>query len=264
MRLLDNGGWGSAAAMLIDAPSGIADIAEHTWIDDWREHTALPSQYRIVPDTAPHLIASITRTDQGERLTAMLIGVRTHHIDVDASRRLLTVGIRLRPATLPAFGIRHATLLTDTGLALDEVSPRPTTRLRGLAVASDIPGIVDELHAHLRAMFRRPIDARAVPLSQTSLEEHDVAQPLRRALGFSDRGARSWARRTTGMSIRRMQSIRRLHGALLRHRAHPELTWSRIAALSGYADQSHLIRDCHALLGETPSRFVARADSFKI
>jgi AraC-like DNA-binding protein len=263
MRLLDNGGWGSAATVLFDVPPDIADLAEHTWIDDWREHATLPRRYRIVPDTAPHLIANITRTDHGDRLTAMLIGARTRFIDVDASRRLLTVGIRLRPGTLASLGIRHATLLTDTSLALDEASSRPIGGLGQLAFASDTRGIADELQAHLRAMYRRPIDARARHLVDTPLGRTAIAGSLCNALGFSDRGARAWARRTMGMSIRDFQSIRRLHAALLKQRARPGLTWGRIAALSGYSDQSHLIRDCRALLGETPVRFIARADSFK-
>jgi AraC-like DNA-binding protein len=263
MRVLDNGGWGAAQTVIVDGPSTLASLVEHTWIDDWRQHTELPRHYRIVPDTAPHLIASITRTDDGDRLTTMLIGARTHHTDIDASRRVLTVGIRLRPGTLSSLGVRHAALLTDRGLALDEASMRPITRLRKLALACDVLGIADELHAHLRAMFRRPVDARARQWLQAPLGRTSLMHPLSRALGFSDRGARSWARRTTGMSIRQFQSIRRLHGALLEHAAHPEFTWSRVAALSGYADQSHLIRDCRALLGETPVRFTGRADSFK-
>jgi AraC-like DNA-binding protein len=39
----------------------------------------------------------------------------------------------------------------------------------------------------------------------------------------------------------------------------PHATWSRIAAAHGFADQSHLVRDCRAMLGESPSEFVARA-----
>jgi AraC-like DNA-binding protein len=263
MRVLDNGGWASANTVILDGPSALANLVEHTWIDDWRQHTELPSQYRIVPDIAPHLIASIIHTDDGDRLTAMLIGARTHHIDIDASRRVLTVGIRLRPGTLSSLGIRHAAVLTDRGLALDEASTRPITRLRTLALACDALGIADELHAHLRAMYRRPVDARARQLLHAPVEQTAMARPLSRALGFSDRGARLWARRAAGMSIRQFQSIRRLHGALLQHAAHPEFTWSRVAALSGYADQPHLIRECRALLGETPVRFVSRADSFK-
>jgi AraC-like DNA-binding protein len=38
----------------------------------------------------------------------------------------------------------------------------------------------------------------------------------------------------------------------------PHAGWARIAARSGYYDQSHLIRDFGRLLGETPATFIAR------
>jgi AraC-like DNA-binding protein len=42
-------------------------------------------------------------------------------------------------------------------------------------------------------------------------------------------------------------------------------SWAAIAAMAGYADQAHLTRELHALLGETPSAWRARgsAVSFK-
>jgi AraC-like DNA-binding protein len=44
-------------------------------------------------------------------------------------------------------------------------------------------------------------------------------------------------------------------GALARD---PHAGWARIAARSGYYDQSHLIRDFGRLLGETPATYIAR------
>jgi len=38
----------------------------------------------------------------------------------------------------------------------------------------------------------------------------------------------------------------------------PHIGWARIAATTGYFDQSHLIRDFRLLLGETPRTFLAR------
>lgn len=64
----------------------------------------------------------------------------------------MTVGVRLRPGTPSSLGVRHAAPLTDSGLALDDWSSRPTTNLRQLALTFDVLGIGDELHAHLRAL----------------------------------------------------------------------------------------------------------------
>ena len=263
MRVLDNGGWGSTETLIVDGPPALDDLVEHTWIDDRRQRVQLPRQYRIVPDTAPHLIAALVRGDDALQLRAVLVGARTHHIDIDASRRILTVGVRLRPGALPSLGIRHADLLTDSSRALSHLSPRSTAVLRQLAQHGDARAIADELHSHVRAMYRRPVDGRAAQLFHAPLGLTGMSRRRERSLGLGDRGARAWASRTAGMSLRQFQSIRRLHEALLHHIAHPELTWSRVAALAGYADHSHLIRDCRKLLGETPARFARRADSFK-
>jgi AraC-like DNA-binding protein len=263
MRLLDNGGWGSASTLMIDVPPALGDIAEHIWIDDWRIHRALPREYRIVADIAPHLIVNVFRGRSGPCATAIVVGARTRHLDVDATRRILTVGVRLRPGALPPIGVRHAVRLTNGALALAAVSARSTTSLRRLARAGEATAIADELCAHLRAMRRTTTDTRAVALLDAPYDTPRTVHRLGRSLGLGERGARSWARRTLGMSIRRFQSIRRLHDALLVHARAPELTWSQIAALASYADQSHLIRECNALLGETPARFSARAVSYK-
>ena len=40
----------------------------------------------------------------------------------------------------------------------------------------------------------------------------------------------------------------------------PSRAWSRIATDQDYYDQMHLVHDCRAFTGETPSRFLARLD----
>jgi AraC-like DNA-binding protein len=82
---------------------------------------------------------------------------------------------------------------------------------------------------------------------------------LARRMGIGDRALRAWSATHLGMGIRRFMTIRRLHRALEQRIRHPDTTWSRIAAAAGFADQSHLVRDCRALLGESPSEFLARA-----
>lgn len=49
----------------------------------------------------------------------------------------------------------------------------------------------------------------------------------------------------------------RLARALKEKALRPELGWSAVAALTGYADQAHLVRECSALAGAPPARFVA-------
>ena len=65
-------------------------------------------------------------------------------------------------------------------------------------------------------------------------------------------------RRAVGASPKQLGFLYRLRRALDLHRSGNNLTRSALEA--GYADQSHLIRDFRAVLGEAPQRFLARSD----
>jgi AraC-like DNA-binding protein len=93
---------------------------------------------------------------------------------------------------------------------------------------------------------------------------HDPLLPARietiaSELGIPDRSLRAWSAAHLGMPIKSFFKIRRLHGALSMRIGSDAATWSQIAATAGYSDQSHLIRDCRTLLGESPGSFMARA-----
>jgi AraC-like DNA-binding protein len=83
----------------------------------------------------------------------------------------------------------------------------------------------------------------------------DVAAVARRV----HMGTRQLERRfleEVGVSPKMLGRLARLQHALRLRRAHPEASWSRIAAEAGYADQAHMGKDFRALAGEAPSRFV--------
>ena len=54
--------------------------------------------------------------------------------------------------------------------------------------------------------------------------------------------------------------IIRFNAALDHKLRHPDRAWSRIATDQDYYDQMHLVHDCRAFTGESPSRFLARLD----
>jgi AraC-like DNA-binding protein len=78
-------------------------------------------------------------------------------------------------------------------------------------------------------------------------------------LGIGERALHAWALSHLGLGLKRFLTVRRLHAAIAARLDDSTATWSRIAAWTGYADQSHFVRDCHALLGESPTRFLSRA-----
>ena len=54
--------------------------------------------------------------------------------------------------------------------------------------------------------------------------------------------------------------IIRFNAALDHKLRHPSRAWSRIATDQDYYDQMHLVHDCRAFTGESPSRFLAQLD----
>jgi AraC-like DNA-binding protein len=70
--------------------------------------------------------------------------------------------------------------------------------------------------------------------------------------GYSERHVLRRFREDLGMSPKEFVRIIRLAAVW----KDPSAGWARNAALHGYYDQAHLIRDCRALLGDTPARFL--------
>jgi AraC-like DNA-binding protein len=114
-----------------------------------------------------------------------------------------------------------------------------------------------------RALVRgRGMDVRAAWLSSLGRTRSIAVGDVAATFGMPLRSLHAWSVTTLGLGTRRFLKIRRLHAALELRLSGEADSWARAAADAGYADQSHLVRDCTSLLGESPSWFAARADSF--
>jgi transcriptional regulator GlxA family with amidase domain len=73
-------------------------------------------------------------------------------------------------------------------------------------------------------------------------------------------GARQLERRfleEVGVSPKTLSRLTRFEHALRLRELHPEARWSRIALDAGFYDQMHLVKEFHALAGESPSGFAS-------
>jgi len=71
-------------------------------------------------------------------------------------------------------------------------------------------------------------------------------------MGISVRYLRRVVRRDAGVSLKAYgRTVRLLHAVAAADRS-PDPAWARIAADSGFCDQSHLVRECRALCGMAP------------
>jgi AraC-like DNA-binding protein len=257
---LDQGGRLRGIVHSTPVPGSIAHVVERIWIDRTEDGVPAGRTWRVVPDDAPHVIVALHRDDHRRAAGPNLVGARRTAVDVDRSARVATVAARLRPGAIPAlFGI-PAAAVTDRALPIELLSPRfagaGVERWSELAV-DDVPSMLGSLFERLVARGRS-VDRRARWLHALAPDRpHDVGA-IAGQFGVTDRALRAWSERHLGMSVKRFLRVRRLHCALDLGFRHPECTWSTVAARAGFADHSHFVRDCRALIDEPPTTFASR------
>jgi AraC-like DNA-binding protein len=263
MVTLDQAGRARASLVILPSPPELAHVVEFLWLDPHAHSRSAESQWRIVPDDAPHIIYSrFTASDRHtERHRLSVVGARRHYVDVDCRYRLFTAGARLRPGALPALFRVPGAELTDRAVPA-ELLARNHAR-DALAHLEDTPLTRSAQHiaSFLGALARqdRGLDLRARWLGAASRRTPRTIRDIANDLGIGERALHAWSMSHLGLGLRRFLTVRRLHAALAARLADRASTWSRVAALTGYADQSHLVRDCHALLGESPNDFLSRS-----
>jgi len=263
MVTLDQAGWNHAAVVMMPVPLSLQEFVELMWIDE-RPRLALDQRpWRVVADDAPHVIyyRYVDHDAHTVRHQLNVVGARAHFVDVDCSRRLFTVGARLRPGALPALFHLAAHEFTNRSVASEQVVNRPARE--ALARMDDESTVAAARHvtSFIESVARQgqSIDERARRLTGPSAISSRTVQAVAGSLGVGDRALRGWCTAHLGLGLRRWLNIRRLHIALHTRLQHPSATWSRIALASGFADQPHFVRDCRAMLGESPGEFFARA-----
>lgn len=75
--------------------------------------------------------------------------------------------------------------------------------------------------------------------------------------GLSERALQRLVRYRLGLTPKWLIQRRRLHEAAERLRTNPADTRAQTAAVLGYADEAHFVRDFSRVTGTTPGRFAA-------
>jgi AraC-like DNA-binding protein len=264
MVLLDHGGRHPSEVELLAPPPDVGRLVEHLWIQG-RHGTV--TDWRVVADTSPYLIASVTEVAGTRHMRIQLVGARTHAATVNVRNRVLTVGVRLRVGAIPVLTGWPARELTDKAAPIDGVFT--PVMLADLELGHDAPPQV--VARELIRLVRRVSSSDGIRPLIPNGRLHSVRE-LADWLQTAPRSLRDRMYRHAGLSPKRLLRLVRLHAAL--HAAWRQdsasalprrRSWSDVAYLAGYADQAHLTREVRALLGETPSAWRARgsAVSFK-
>jgi AraC-like DNA-binding protein len=166
-------------------------------------------------------------------------GVASRLFDIDAST------IRDRRERLGAILGDH---VEQSLLASVDTATLPVARMR------TIEAFVDDL------MARAPDDdgfAEAV-LNHLTVSPHESRQVLARQLNMTARQLHRRSLRSFGYGTTVLARLLRFQRFLALARSDTETVTSlaRLAAASGYSDHAHLIRDCRAITGQTPTQFL--------
>jgi AraC-like DNA-binding protein len=270
MVTLDNAGLGRGVLTLREPPEALRWAVEHTWTEDVRRLARGTRAermgcrgWRILPDANGHLIFSRSRAP-GRRTTddLRLVGPRTRFVDLDKSARQLTVGVRFRPGVLPLLAALPATELVDRGApAHDLFGPAGGGLERDASGAGSPEAVLDLVLTFVaKRLEGRNLDWR-VRATGGMVERSGgrvTADQLCAAMGVAPRTLRGALKDGLGVGLKRFARVRRLHTAIGLGLSGRPCSWATVASAAGYADQSHLIHEFQALVGETPSRFLAR------
>lgn len=174
-----------------------------------------------------------------------------------------TVAIQCNLTPLGAYRLlgTSMTALANRVVPLEDLLGRGVTELVGeLAEATGWDARFDRLDQFLAQRLERGHEAAAAvrwgfdQLRATGGRQ--AIAPLARELGWSHRRLIDQWRNHFGLTPKTLGRILRFETVLTRL-AHVERDgWANLAVDCGYADQSHLIRDCRALAGISPSELL--------
>jgi AraC-like DNA-binding protein len=217
--------------------------------------------HRVLPDGCADLIFDL-RDAAGSAPHGRIVGPMSRSAVIDLRAGVDLLGVRLRPGALGAFlGIAADELLdiaipvceAPTALRLDPVE---------LAELPDFAMRVARLVAACRARLAAlngfdPVVARALA-SWGRLPADGTGSPpvsvLVRDVGLSERAFERRFVANVGLTPVRFRRLARLR-AVLRLYAGGARDWAAMAAVAGFSDQSHLVRDFQAFVGLPPTRW---------
>jgi methylphosphotriester-DNA--protein-cysteine methyltransferase len=239
-------------------PPGLAAAAESVWI----HRSAGPGTHLVLPDPALNVAFRCRRlssgTVEGPRLTVIGPKTRPYPFHFTAGEEIAAVKVKLEWARAllrlaPADHLDREDELApeDVGLpvwVLDRLAAMPTAEAAAGALASALACTALAAAARAPAAPALALDLVRQATGRVSIES--VADRLRISL----RQLRRVVRGEAAISLKAYARITRLNAAMIAADRAPQPGWARVAAEAGFCDQSHLVRECRALAGLTPSR----------
>jgi AraC-like DNA-binding protein len=230
------------------APATAAHLA-CVWVGETGEDGGYTD--RILPD------ACIDVVWDGTEL--FVAGPDTGPVPMRRDPGTFVVGARFRPGHAPSFLGAPAGAIVDQRVPLDALFGTPAVRRLGddLAAQPSLLAAARRLEAqlHERVTRAQPPDDRAVDAVVRLAATHDVST-LADDLGVTSRTLHRRCVARFGYGAKTLQQVLRFRGFLADAEERPGANLATLAASAGYADHSHLVRDCRRLSGLAPGKLL--------
>jgi AraC-like DNA-binding protein len=228
------------------------------WVLGYWEHwvCAGTQTVRILPDACVDIACDLSHAEAPVvYITGPHSEPATHQ--VAAPTRLF--GARLHPLAAATLIGPHLDGLTNARLPLERFIGRPAVELAERLVSAteaEAVAVFDAFFAErLPGHEVDPRLTRSLDMIFASQGQASVVE-LACAAGATERTMRRIFERQVGLTPKRLARIVRVQAALRRIERNTD--WAKIAAELGYTDQSHLIREMNALLGDSPKVMTER------
>lgn len=207
---------------------------------------------RVLPDGCMDVIVAV---DAGGTCTPTAVGTMTTALVIPRDDVPARVGVRFRPGGAPAFLRVDAPVLVDRTVALGDVWSADT--LRPLCDAPSRERLEATLLARLDGVR---VDRRVAWVVRRIAATRGLVamDALAAGVDWSPRQLRRRVEAVVGIGPKRLGRIVRLRALLDEAARSPAPRWADLAAGAGFFDQAHLVRECRALAGETPTAWWTR------
>ena len=247
---------------LHEPPASLADSVKAIWCArGTKQEFEAPEP--IVPDGCVEIVFNLgdrfIDTNTGERQPRdLLAGQMTRPVIALPTGEVDLIGVRFRTGRagaalrMPMWELQDRLIAaSDVVSGLDHLvddlrNVRRGDRLEHLAAG--LAGRLDAVDADAMANVDRAL--AMIDASRGSVAIESVAQRI----GITRRHLERQFREYVGLRAKHVARIARIHSALDLMRQQPLMSGAEIAVTCGYSDQAHLIRECRALAGATPSR----------
>jgi AraC-like DNA-binding protein len=240
------------------APPPMFVAAEAVWV----HRSTGAGTHLVLPDPAVNLAFRCRRLPgggaEGPRLTVIGPKTRPFPFHFRSGDEIAAVKVKLEWARallrlVPADHLDREDDLSpaDVGLPpwlLDRLAAAPTAEGAAAVLGSALAGAASAAPHRAPAAPAHALDLVRQATGRVSVEA--VADRMRVSL----RQLRRAVRREAAFSLKAYARITRLNHAMAAADRAARPGWARVAADSGFCDQSHLVRECRALSGLTPGR----------